>query len=146
MNKSWDYFHNVQTKDVKYTSFVRDGDVPAIWLNKKTMEEYRPRMKSFYYDPSNKQLYGISLSTRHADELNAVSPRNSSPTPYPEQTVWNIHHRPAGLPPQGFRPFSLKKSIAKRSSICPEQFQESIRSKEAKSPVRIAPIYASRTR
>jgi aminobenzoyl-glutamate utilization protein B len=69
VSKSWDYFRNVQTKDVKYTSFVRDGDVPAIWLNKKTMEEYRPRMKSFYYDPSKYDTYleqlGIKYPTVH---------------------------------------------------------------------------------
>jgi aminobenzoyl-glutamate utilization protein B len=69
VSKSWDYFRKVQTKDVKYTSFVRDGDVPAIWLNKKTMEEYRPRMKSFYYDPSKYDTYleqlGIKYPTVH---------------------------------------------------------------------------------
>jgi aminobenzoyl-glutamate utilization protein B len=65
VSKSWDYFHNVQTKDVKYTSFVRDGDVPAIWLNKKTMEEYRPRMKSFYYDPSKYDTYLEQLGIKY---------------------------------------------------------------------------------
>jgi len=69
VTKAWDYFNNVQTKEVKYKSFVRDGDVPAIWLNQKTMEEYRPKMKSFYYDPSKYDTYleqlGIKYPTVH---------------------------------------------------------------------------------
>ena len=52
VQKAWDYYNNVQTKDVKYKSFLRPDDKPAIWLNQKTMEEYRPRMKALYYDPS----------------------------------------------------------------------------------------------
>ena len=33
-------------RTTKYKSFIRDGDKPAIWLNKKTMEKYRPQMKT----------------------------------------------------------------------------------------------------
>ncbi len=39
--KAWDYFKNVQTKDVQYKSFLRPDDKPAIWLNKEIMEKYR---------------------------------------------------------------------------------------------------------
>ena len=53
----WDYFNNVQTKDTKYKSLLRPDDQPAIWLNQKTMEEYRPKMKAFYYDPSKYDTY-----------------------------------------------------------------------------------------
>ena len=42
----------MQTKTVKYKSFLRPDDKPAIWLNKKIMEKYRPEMKKYYYDPS----------------------------------------------------------------------------------------------
>src|SRR6202000_135816 len=35
VQKSWDYFNNVQTKTVKYKSFIRDGDKPATFLNEK---------------------------------------------------------------------------------------------------------------
>ena len=38
---AWDYFNNVQTKNVKYKSFLRPDDKPAIWLNQKIMEQYR---------------------------------------------------------------------------------------------------------
>src|SRR6266478_4582909 len=52
VEKAWDYFKNVQTKETKYKSFLRPDDKPAIFLNKKTMDEYRDRMKPFYYDAS----------------------------------------------------------------------------------------------
>ena len=67
-----DYFVNVQTKDQKYQSFLRPGDQPAIWLNEKTMETYRPRMKALYYDPSKYDTYleqlGIKYPTVRATE------------------------------------------------------------------------------
>ncbi len=68
---AWDYYNNVQTKEVKYKSFLRDGDVPAIWLNTKIMEQYRPAMKKLYYDPSKYDTYleqlGIKYPTVKAD-------------------------------------------------------------------------------
>ncbi len=51
--KAWDYFKNVQTKDMKYKSFLRPDDKPAIWLNKEIMEKYRPQMQKLYYDPAS---------------------------------------------------------------------------------------------
>jgi aminobenzoyl-glutamate utilization protein B len=67
VEKAWDYFNNVQTKDMKYKSLLRPDDKPAIWLNQRTMEEYRPRMKAFYYDPSKYDSYleqlGITYPT-----------------------------------------------------------------------------------
>ncbi|MDQ6759282.1 MAG: amidohydrolase, partial [Acidobacteriota bacterium] len=57
VQKAHDYFNNVQTKDVKYKSFLRPDDKPALWLNKRIMEEYRPRMKEFYYNPAKYSTY-----------------------------------------------------------------------------------------
>jgi aminobenzoyl-glutamate utilization protein B len=65
VDKAWDYFKNVQTKDQKYKSFVRDGDVPAIWLNKGIMEKYRPQMKTMYYDPSKYDNYLEQLGIKY---------------------------------------------------------------------------------
>lgn len=69
--KAWDYFNNVQTKETKYKTFIRDGDVPAIWLNKGIMEKYRPQMKTMYYDPSKYDTYleqlGIKYPTVRAE-------------------------------------------------------------------------------
>jgi len=65
VKKAWDYYNNVQTKDVKYKSFLRPDDQPAIWLNQKTMEEYRPRMKTLYYDPSKYDTYLEQLGIQY---------------------------------------------------------------------------------
>ena len=62
---AWDYFNNVQTKTVKYKSFLRPDDQPAIWLNKKTMELYRDRMKALYYDPKKYDNYLDQLGIKY---------------------------------------------------------------------------------
>jgi aminobenzoyl-glutamate utilization protein B len=65
VTQAWDYFRNVQTKDTKYQSFLRPDDQPAIWLNTKTMEEYRPKMKSLYYDSSKFDTYLDQLGIKY---------------------------------------------------------------------------------
>ena len=57
VKNAWDYFTNVQTKDVKYTPFIAADTPPPIWINKDTMERYRPELKKFYYDPSRFRTY-----------------------------------------------------------------------------------------
>ena len=52
-----DYFDNVQTKDVKYQSLLRDGDEPQINLNENIMKQYRGEMRKFYYDPEKYDTY-----------------------------------------------------------------------------------------
>jgi len=63
--KAWDYFKNVQTKDVQYKSFIRDGDKPATFLNEKIMGTYRPLMKPLYYDPSKYDTYLEQLGIKY---------------------------------------------------------------------------------
>ncbi len=65
VEKAWTYFRDVQTKNTKYKSLIRDTDVPAIWLNKETMEKYRPRMKQMYYDPSKYDSYLEQLGIKY---------------------------------------------------------------------------------
>jgi aminobenzoyl-glutamate utilization protein B len=65
VKNAWDYFNNVQTKDVKYKSFLRPDDKPAIWLNQKTMEQYREQMKKFYYDPKKYGSYLEQLGIKY---------------------------------------------------------------------------------
>ena len=65
VQKAWDYFNNVQTKELKYKSFIRDGDTPATFLNEKTMEKYRPLMKPLYYDPSKYDNYLDQLGIKY---------------------------------------------------------------------------------
>jgi aminobenzoyl-glutamate utilization protein B len=62
---AWDYFRNVQTKETKYKSFLRPDDRPAVWLNKKIMDEYRPRMKPLYYDASKFSTYLEQLGIKY---------------------------------------------------------------------------------
>jgi len=64
VEKAWDYFRNVQTKDVKYQSFLRREDQPAIWLNQKIMETFRPKMKELYYDPAKYETYMDQLGIK----------------------------------------------------------------------------------
>jgi aminobenzoyl-glutamate utilization protein B len=67
VEKAWDYFRNVQTKDTKYQSFLRPDDKPATWLNQKIMEEYRPKMKALYYDPSRYDTYLDQLGIKYGE-------------------------------------------------------------------------------
>ena len=54
---AWDYFNNVQTKEVKYKPFFAPTDKPPIWLNDKIMAQYRPEMRKYYYDPKKYKTY-----------------------------------------------------------------------------------------
>ena len=62
-----DYFDNIQTKTVKYHSFLQPTDEPPIWLNKEIMERFRPEMRKYYYDPRKFGTYleqlGITYPT-----------------------------------------------------------------------------------
>lgn len=75
VTRAWDYFTNIQTKEVKYKSFLKPEDQPAIWLNQKAMEEYRPRMREFYYDSTKYDTYLDQLGIRYP------TVRPGSPTP-----------------------------------------------------------------
>ncbi len=60
-----DYFDHVQNKDQHYHTFLRDTDQPPIWMNAKTMEQYRPKMKLLYYDPSKYDTYLDQLGIKY---------------------------------------------------------------------------------
>jgi len=64
---AWDYFHNVQTKDVHYESFLGPDDKPATEMNREKMEKFVPELKKFYYDPIRYKTYleqlGITYPT-----------------------------------------------------------------------------------
>jgi aminobenzoyl-glutamate utilization protein B len=62
---AWKYFREVQTKDTKYQSFLRPDDEPATWLNKKTMDEYRPKLEPFYYDSEKYGTYLEQLGVKY---------------------------------------------------------------------------------
>jgi aminobenzoyl-glutamate utilization protein B len=69
---AWDYFTNVETKDVKYKSFFAATDQPPIYLNKERMEKYRPLMQKFYYDPKKYPTYLDQLGIKYPTVRNIV--------------------------------------------------------------------------
>lgn len=65
IESAWDYHKNVQTKDTKYIPFVQDNTPPAIKLNKKIMDQFRPQLKKYYYDPSKYKTYLEQLGIQY---------------------------------------------------------------------------------
>jgi len=65
--QSWDYFRTVQSKSTSYKPLIAPADVPDTTMNAKTMEQYRPALAKFYYDPSKYKTYleqlGITYPT-----------------------------------------------------------------------------------
>ena len=60
-----DYFNDVQLKQRKYIPLIRPDDKPAIWMNKATMDKYRPEMRKFYYDPAKYKTYLDQLGIKY---------------------------------------------------------------------------------
>jgi aminobenzoyl-glutamate utilization protein B len=54
---AWQYFNEVQTKEMKYEPLIREQDTPAIELNKDRMARYREQMRKYYYDPTKYKTY-----------------------------------------------------------------------------------------
>jgi aminobenzoyl-glutamate utilization protein B len=65
IKNAWDYFNNVQTKDIKYTPFISKTDKAPIYLNKAIMTEFRPEMKKYYYDPTKYASYLEQLGIKY---------------------------------------------------------------------------------
>jgi aminobenzoyl-glutamate utilization protein B len=65
VEQAWDYFRNVQTKDQKYEPLIGPDDQPNTSLNAKTMEQYRPEMKKYYYDPTKYKTYLEQLGIKY---------------------------------------------------------------------------------
>ncbi len=57
VKQAWDYFRDVQIKDVKYVPLLDASDQPAIELNKEKMAKFRDEMKKYYYDPAKYKSY-----------------------------------------------------------------------------------------
>lgn len=76
IKNAWVYYRTEQTKDIQYTPLVGDKDNPAIYLNKKIMEDYKPKLKPFYYNPVKYKTYleqlGIQYPTVRPDQKEAV--------------------------------------------------------------------------
>ena len=67
IEKAWKYYKEEQTKDTKYVPLISATDKPAIHLNKEIMEEFKPQLKKFYFDPTKYKTYmeqlGIAYPT-----------------------------------------------------------------------------------
>jgi aminobenzoyl-glutamate utilization protein B len=59
------YFTDVQLKTDHYAPILTPADVPAIWLNEKTMRDLRPAMEKFYYDPAKYPTYLDQLGIKY---------------------------------------------------------------------------------
>ena len=59
------YFTDVQKAPATYKPLLRPDDKPAIWLNKDTMDRFRPELKKFYYDPSKYKSYLEQLGVQY---------------------------------------------------------------------------------
>ena len=73
---AWAYYKDEQTKDIKYEPLISPKEQPAIYLNKKIMTEFKPKLEKFYYDPSKYKTYleqlGIKYPTVRDDQREAV--------------------------------------------------------------------------
>jgi aminobenzoyl-glutamate utilization protein B len=71
VEQAWEYFRTVQTRDQKYVPFLSAEDPPPTWMNRDVMEQYRPEMRKYYYDPSRYRSYleqlGIAYPTLESE-------------------------------------------------------------------------------
>ena len=65
VEQAWAYFRNVQTKDQKYEPLIGPEDQPVRSINAKIMEEYRPEMRKYYYDPAKYKTYLEQLGIKY---------------------------------------------------------------------------------
>ena len=57
LTEAKDYFQNEQLKGMKYDPVLSAEDKPAIHLNKELMDQMRPLMVEYYYDPTKYGSY-----------------------------------------------------------------------------------------
>ncbi|MCX6214169.1 amidohydrolase [Spirosoma sp.] len=76
LKEAWAYYKDEQTKDIKYEPLISPKEQPAIYLNKKIMTEFKPKLEPFYYDPAKYKTYleqlGIKYPTVRDDQREAV--------------------------------------------------------------------------
>jgi aminobenzoyl-glutamate utilization protein B len=65
VKNAWDYFNNVQMKNLKYEHFIGADDRPATWANRQTMDQYRSEMRKHYYDPTKYATYLDQLGVKY---------------------------------------------------------------------------------
>ena len=69
VQKAWDYFRNEQMKGATYTPFIGEQDKPAVWLNERAMQEARPELRRYYYDPAKYRTYLEQLGITYPPQV-----------------------------------------------------------------------------
>lgn len=57
VKRAWDYFNEVQTKEIKYVPLIKPEDKPAIEMNQEKMAKFLPELKRFYFDSTKYKTY-----------------------------------------------------------------------------------------
>jgi aminobenzoyl-glutamate utilization protein B len=65
VKQAWDYFKDVQTKDMEYTPLIAADDKPAIEFNQEKMEKFLPELRKYYYDPAKYKTYLEQLGIQY---------------------------------------------------------------------------------
>ena len=76
-----DYFENVQGKQGKYQPLLRPQDKPAVWLNKDTMDRFKPELRKFYYDPARYSSYLEQLGVPYPPPMPPARPTTAPEPP-----------------------------------------------------------------
>ena len=67
VDQAWDYFENIQNREIQYTPFIRPSDQPATEMNAEIMDDFREEMQKYYYDSDSYDSYldqlGVSYPT-----------------------------------------------------------------------------------
>ncbi len=71
------YFENVQLKQRKYVPFIRPDDKPATWMNKATMDRYRPELKKYYFDATKYKTYMEQMAAQFGYSYPTLGPAPS---------------------------------------------------------------------
>ena len=65
VESAWTYFHDEQTADETYLSFITDEDAPAIEKNVDIMARFKEQLEPLYYDPSRFDTYLEQLGVEY---------------------------------------------------------------------------------
>lgn len=65
IQQAWDYFRNVQTKEIHYEPLIGPKDQPAIELNREKMQKFAPELKRYYYDSGKYGTYLEQLGIQY---------------------------------------------------------------------------------
>ena len=65
IERAWDYFNNVQSKETKYEPMITADDAPPIYLNSDKQGQFRSQLEKFYYDEAKYDSYLEQLGVKY---------------------------------------------------------------------------------